>query len=133
MKFTSEDLMKAMGLKVGDRVEVEQGTIKATFEVCKDFTLLRLDNTLTGYELRDILDLDYKILPAPKRVGDLKCGYMGENRVECPCPLKSICETILFNSPMKLYDILEKFKGNKNFDQEVYYLLKDRLDKKVEE
>lgn len=136
MKFTSEDLIKAMGLKVGDRVETVMGTIKATFEVRKDFTLLRLDNipihnARTGYELWDILGLEYKILPAPKRVGDLKCG----TDIACSeCPLKMITNHSCYSGKTLneiLNNVSEGSKSYNTFDQEIYDILKARLDRVV--
>ena len=69
MKFTSEDLMKAMGLQVGDRVKVYDKGIIATFDVTNDYGLFRLDNVdipnaRTGYELHHIFGLDFEILPS---------------------------------------------------------------------
>ena len=134
MKFTSEDLMEAMGLQVGDRVEVEDKGLKGTFDVTKDYGLFRLDhvpihNARIGYELYDILGLEYKILPRPKRVGDLKCG-------ECSCTtcqLRGIgCMNISINAKNTLYEILDKY-FEEYPDQEIYDLLKVRLDKEVKE
>jgi hypothetical protein len=80
MKFTSEDLMKAMGLQAGDRIRVCDKAISATFEVTNDYGLFRLDhvdipNARTGYELHHIFGLDFEILPRPKRVEDILEEY----------------------------------------------------------
>ena len=135
MKFTSEDLMKAMGLQVGDRVRVFDKGMIATFEVTNDYGLFRVDcvdipNARTGYELHHILDLDFEILLRPKRVGDLKCGSF-----ECKdCPVRAICN--FNNIEDNLYKELETYKEhcieNDTFDQEIYDLLKARLNKVVE-
>ena len=134
MKFTSEDLMKAMGLKVGDRVKVNDKGLMATFEVTNNYGLFRLDNVeirnaRTGYELYDIFGLDFEILPKPKKVGELKCGEFKCNE----CPLRTIrCgkdETDI--GDFSLYYILESVLLGVEFDQEIYDLLKARLDKEV--
>lgn len=135
MKFTSEDLMKAMGLKVGDRVKVNMETNTATFEVRDDFTLLRLDykfitNARKSYSLLNLLETNYEILPQPKRVGDLKC----DGKCSC-CPIRVVCN-VLAHSDMDctLYERLEKYTDVFKFylDKEIYDLLKARLDKEVE-
>lgn len=137
MKFTSEDLMKAMGLQVGDRVRID--TFDNTdFEVCKINNemcieeIVLVDDNEEIFTLTLMFNYDYQILPRPKRVGDLKCNGFDD----CSkCPLRTICEIIMFNGDdITFYEILEKYKksGKRSFDQEIYNLLKNRLDKEVE-
>lgn len=139
MKFTSEDLMKAMGLKVGDRVKVNMEPNTATFEVRDDFTLLRLDykfitNARKSYSLLNLLWTDYEILPQPKCIGDLKCTHYIHDCFRCP--IRSICSGSVgeLNNESTLYQHLESYKDtNVYFDQEIYEILKTRLDKGVKE
>ena len=120
MKFTSEDLLKAMGLTVGDKVIINGKT--HTFTTKKDGTLICKN------VLKQLIDQDYEILPKPKRVGDLKC----EECICAECPLKYIrCENYFYDEVI-LYDILEGVNGDYK-DQELYNLLKSRLDKVIEE
>ena len=75
--------------------------------------------------------LDFEILPRPKRVGELKCGEL-----ECQeCPLRTIrCDKDDIDiKDCSLYYILESVLVGAEFDQEIYDLLKARLDKEVEE
>jgi hypothetical protein len=135
MKFTSEDLMKAMSLQVGDRVKVYDGEIEAIFEIKPNLLLFRQDNEDIKnsnhiYALYDILNLDYEILPRPKRVGELKCDYYKD----CDdCPLRILFCDRQTDDEDTLYDILNRWNNEYvNFDQEIYDLLKARLDKEVE-
>ena len=134
MKYTSEDLMKAMGLQVGDGVFVDN---KYKFRITEKFTLFAFmlhptKSEVVEYPLSHLLGRNFEILPKPKRVGDLKCsGKCSE------CPLKMLCaisEKILIVDGT-LYDILKKETEVLGlfFDQEIYDLLKARLDKEVEE
>ena len=141
MKFTSEDLLKSMGLQVGDRV-------KATFETPvrmgekvhnEDWIVNVVSNVWCniGIEHDDVIqpitkliDLDFEILPRPKKVGDLKC-----KEINCrTCPIRIICleDRHISNS---LYFNLELYNNDQciNFDQEIYNLLKARLDKEVQD
>lgn len=129
MKFTSEDLMKAMGLSVGDRVrlnkriyEVEKGEDDVYFNSVDDGIKEPLYNVI-------ILYTDYEILPIPKRVGDLECDSDCNN---CPLRILPSCKGCGIKT---LYKILEVYKTTSKydgyFDQEIYDLLKTRLDKEV--
>lgn len=138
MKFTSEDLMKAMGLSVGDRVKIE-------YIVPKDFATLEKTKIYVEYEVvyneiektlclendtdieffSCIVGLNFEILPKPKRVGDLKCGDNCDS-----CHIRAICNG---GWDTTLYKILEYWKECDNFDQEIYDLLIARLDKEVVE
>ena len=124
MKFTSEDLMKAMGLQVGDTIKLNGKT--HTFTAKKDGTLICKN------VLKQLIDQEFEILPRPKRVGDLKC-----KEFTCTtCPLRAIdCANIVTSVEKTLYQILEEIKGialsGDYFDQEIYNLLKTRLDKEV--
>ena len=133
MKFTSEDLMKAMGLKVGDRVKTNDGILELFMDnenqlrwkiieskVFFDFKFLTFEH---------IYNIDYEILPRPKRVGQLTCR---ENKDCRTCPLWWICFIKIDEKnemQTSLYEMLESFAVK---DQEIYDLLKARLDKEVE-
>ena len=122
MKFTYEDLAKAMGLKVGDRIK------------CADnIYVLNNDYTIRNEEEYDVyvlylIDKDFEILPPKKKIGELKCdGFRCEK-----CPLRVLNHSVRHSDREKLYDILENF--NELFhDQEIYDIIKKRLDKEVED
>ena len=142
MKFTSEDLLKAMGLSVGDRVKVKLGIGLDFFsdsknyvvEIFKDTTgiiMIKNDKNQSIF-LTNLIGYDFEILPRPKRVGDTLC-----KDIECDnCPLRMVqgCENVI--SKYTLYQCLEEIKkytkDNDMFDQEIHDLLKARLDKEVE-
>ena len=126
MKFTSEDLMKAMGLQVGDRIRINDGNI---FKVISEDTIQSIESEYCTC-LCYIIDHDFEILPRPKKVGDLKCSEFDS----CiTCPLQWLCfRKIDEKNEMEtsLYEMLESFVVT---DQEIYDLLKARLDKEVKE
>lgn len=131
MKFTSEDLMKAMGLAVGDKVIINNNK-KPSYEVIKEQNIHKLKSISLGtiHPLYYLINTTFEILPRPKRVGDLKCGEYGEHNC-ASCPIRAICVSDEYNDET-LYSKLElshKFAK----DQEIYELLKARLDKEVEQ
>ena len=133
MKFTSEDLMKAMGLQVGDRVKVKYGYGDEIYTVIKKNEDIFIINTDIKEYISEILAYDYEILPRPKHVGELDCFV----EIKCnKCTLRMIsgCTN---KEGIPLYDILQEIKiditKNNMFDQEIYDLLKVRLDKEVED
>lgn len=127
MKFTSEDLMKAMGLQVGDKIKF----YNEVFTIVEIPNNIGIENDTGLYNIDILLNKDFEILPRPKRVGDLICDCQS-----CAnCPLRMIdCFDEFGNdfSNMTLYEILN-FKNEDNNDQEIYNLLKARLDKVVSE
>lgn len=139
MKFTSEDLMKAMGLQVGDRIKISVANNEFIYEIRLNAEnkpyLLNEQNLINCGDVHSLIDMDFEILPRPKRVGELKCGNF--DGCDNGCPLCWICchydPNILrttHNDDTILYDVLNKF----DFDlaEEIHDLLKARLDKEVE-
>ena len=132
MKFTSEDLMKAMGLQVGDRVRVK--VVPYTNEVYtliidkEEGLMLRNESTKELCLLEFLVNLEYEILPRPKRVGDLKCDNNCDD-----CPLRSVCswESDLYG--ITLYNVLNIELSVTCTDEEIYNIVKARLDKEVVE
>lgn len=134
MKFTSEDLMKAIGLKVGDRVRCNKllGTV---FEVIKmDNGSIALDGLQTEWHsIHELIDKDFEILPAPKRVGDLKCDG------NCPsCPCIYVCNEEVNAIDKTLYEVLELgiatfTKMPKKLNGAIYDVIKSQLDKEVKD
>lgn len=136
MKFTSQDLIKVMGLSVGDKVKVtfKDDTIEKYEIIKNDNGNIILHDDFYGYDahIGCLLNQKIEILPRPKRVGDLKC----DTDMKCNnCPLRAICEEIHFaeGNDIRLYVGLESFKQSDKFDQEIYDFLKKRLDKEVKE
>ena len=145
MKFTSEDLMKAMGLQVDDEVKYNGDIYRLMHEEKHNiyvFVLLR-DKSVC-FAPTYLIDQDFEILPRPKRVGDLKCAV--EQKLCGQCPTRIICTHHAckeLGAGNTLYEYLETYKTNifeddedeyvYDFDQEIYDLLKARLDKEVGE
>lgn len=131
MKFTSEDLMKAMGLKVGDRVRCNE-LVGTVFEVIKmDNGSIALDGLQAEWHsIHELIDKDIEIIPRPKRIGDLKCK---DFKVCNKCPFKAfrILDACIGNEDQTLYEKLEFF--DIKFDQEIYDILEARLNKEIEE
>lgn len=127
MKFSSEDLMKAMGLSVGDKVKCNN----------KTYTIIKLHNSYfldanqsCWISIAQLIDEDVEILPRPKRVGELKCGEYGKQNCGS-CPIRAICVSDEYNDDTlyKKLELSHKFAK----DQEIHDLLKARLDKEVVE
>ena len=140
MKFTSGDLMKAMGLQVGDRVKVEyiSQDMFNPLEKSKKYVeyevvyneheqSLCLENDTDIEFFAGIVNLNYEILPRPKRVGDLKCDEKCNS-----CPIKIVCNIGTYNDDWSLYEVLKDTQVE-FCDQEIYDLLKARLDVIVDE
>ena len=129
MKFTSEDLMKAMGLQVGDRIRVNNKTYTiAKSEECQG-AWIGYENENGWHNLDYLINGDdYEILPRPKRVGNLKCGEVDFKCSECP--IRAVCLPNEKTDEQTFYAELELWNKYAN-DQEIYDLLKDRLDKEV--
>ena len=133
MKFTSEDLMKAMGLQVGDRIKISVANNEFIYEIRLNAEnkpyLLNEQNLINCGDVHSLIDMDIEILPRPKRVGDMKCKDF-----ECAkCHLRCLphCNQ-LDNGKKTLFNTLNSWNEYDTFDQEIYDLLKARLDKVVE-
>lgn len=133
MKFTSKDLMKAMGLQVGDKVKIETFD-NSDFEVCEAYDMgnkeiVLVDDNEEAFGLTLAFGYEYDILPKPKRVGQLTCREIKECRT---CPLQFVCNLFRcsFSEDNSLYNILTEINV---YDQEIHDLLKARLDKEVME
>lgn len=126
MKFTSKDLMSAMGLAVGDKIKF----YNEVFTIIENIpNYIGIENDTALYNIDILLNKDFEILPKPKRVGDLKC-----EEFEClECPLRCICPWDEEQYEKEtLYEVL-KFLQVVKSDQEIHDLLKARLDKEVKE
>ena len=135
---TSKELMEWLGLQVGDRVKVNFTSNMfqedLIYEVVDDKIFvnqihLKVVNTkdFIMIDLNYLVNIDFEILPRPKRVGDLKCKGFG-NCGGCPLYWLS-CD---YSNGGNLYEALEDWFENSK-DQEIYDLLKARLDKEVVE
>lgn len=120
MKYTSKELAKLLGIKIGDRIRLSDGEIG---EVIEDY---QLDFQPWRVGLHIIIDKDFEILPQKKKLGEKLCEEIGCDE----CPL------LRLNCPMEftkssLYEILKDwYEINK--DKEIYDILKARLDKEIE-
>jgi hypothetical protein len=125
MKFTSEDLMKAMGLSVGDRIKLRGRYY--TIEINELSGLPVYANDKRYYNMIGLINQDIDILPRPKRVGDTLCKQYCSG---CPLIALQCFGDETENKP--LYEVLD-YALPKYHDQEIHDLLKARLDKEVEE
>lgn len=129
--FTTDNLMKAMGLQVGDRIKINDKLDIYVIELNECLIPVVTDSYLKiKHDIKYLIDRKIEILPKPKRVGDLKCTEQ-----ECrTCPIRFICQE---DRPINntLYFNLELYKNDQSihYDQEIYDLLKARLDKEVKE
>lgn len=124
MKFTNNDLAKAMGLEIGDRVRVRcaDGSIYI-YKLNSDYSL---SYNRAHIHLDSIIELDYEIIPRTKKVGELIC-----RDISCAdCPLRAM-DCGGERNDESLYDKLECTFADIN-DKEIYDIVKSRLDKEAE-
>ena len=126
MKFTSEDLAKAMGVKVGDIIKVNWPKGNKIYKITEYYDLR--DQEDFYIRLTEIINQDYEILPRKKKVGEQLCGKIG-----CAdCPLHGINCVLESIEYLSLYERLKAWH-RKYKDDKLYNELKARLDKEVEE
>ena len=136
MKFTSKDLMKAMGLSVGDRIKISVANNEFIYEIRLNAEnkpyLLNEQNLINCGDVHSLIDMDIDIRPRPKRVGDLRCDG------KCPlCPCIYVCNDEINAVNKTLYEILELgiatfTKTPQEMNKEIHDVIKARLDKAVE-
>ena len=124
MKFTSEDLMKAKKALA----EIIRYNLEETYD---NGVEIGYENPLQDecYLISKALEELERLIPRPKRVGDLKCKDF-----ECAkCHLRCLphCNQ-MSNAKKTLFNILNGWNEYDTFDQEIHDLLKTRLDKEVE-
>ena len=134
MRFTSEDLMKAMGLSVGDRIKISVANNEFIYEIRLNAEnkpyLLNEQNLINCGDVHSLIDMEFEILPRPKRVGDILCKDC--ECVECHLRCLPYCNQ-LDNGKKTLFNTLNSWNKYDTFDQEIHDLLKARLDKEVKE
>lgn len=140
MKFTSEDLMKMIGLQIGDRVKIKfevSNIIDENITTEERIVNIVSDNNWgVGLEhdgvvvpIERLLNKHFEILPKIKKIGDLRCN---DFFVCFDCPLRFLCECGFSIEPaMTLSENLEKIGNFEKKDLEIYDLLLTRLDKEV--
>lgn len=120
MKFTSEDLAKLLGIKIGDKIKLSNG-LEA--DITEDYQL-------DFHPYRDgiwmLIDEEFEIVPQKKKVGENNCI-----KTECKCcPLHGI-DCCVGTSASTLYKTLNDWYDEFH-DKELYEILKARLDKEEE-
>ena len=126
MKYTSEMLMKNMGLQVGDRVKIK-GRIFIVILESEDIKQLKTCEKDAYIYVQNLLNREFEIL---KKVGDLKC-----HNFNCEtCPISILCSmNDRFSNEVggNLYERLEVAKSMFYIEEEIYNIIKTRLDKEV--
>ena len=136
MKFTSEDLMKAMGLQIGDIIEIfiPASCQEEKYEICQrnNDDLIYAKSVKYGIQVQLyslISDYtQYKILQKPKRVGENIC-----NR-NCPtCPCIFVCNEEVNAVNKNLYEVLDDgiktfLNFNGSLQSQVYNAIKEDLE-----
>lgn len=134
MEFTSKDLIKAMGLAMGDRIKVifeftDEEIFEITESVQGTIYLQAINDFYSQAELGDLIGKKFEIISRPKKIGELMCQEYGEKKCKS-CPIRAICVDDYTDDT--LYNKL-KYAHKFAQDQEIYDLLKARLDKEVRE
>ena len=129
MKLTRKDVIEAMGLKIGDKIIVKDW--RKIYTINDEYCLMSNDRCTYGctYSPNILMDAEFEIVPPTKKVGEQLC-----NNTDCDsdtCPLHSINCSLESKDNPSLYDVLEAWH-KKYKDDEIYDILKARLDKEVE-
>ena len=120
---TNRDLMKWLGLKIGDRIT--KGGRNYTIEDRNGEIVY--ENKSYSYKLITLVDTKFEITDSPSRVGNLKCNFGNKDSdfERCKeCPLKWFCGfgiNWIDGQDATLYEVLEKMDI---YDQEIYDILK---------
>ncbi|MBO5712495.1 MAG: hypothetical protein J6R47_06615 [Acholeplasmatales bacterium] len=129
MEKTSKEFMEWLGLQVGDRFRINNEDNIYIVELDTfDKPFYKDKTSKMCFSMVDLLDKEIEILPRPKRVGDLECSGNCKN-----CPLMSVCSWDSDYQGKNLYGVLDYELTTIHDDQEIYDLLKVRLDKEVVE
>lgn len=125
-RFTKKDLVEAMGLKPGDKINIK--TWRTSFTVNDEYNLI----SDVGYPPSSptiLIGEEFEIVQPKKKVGDLICEKVGVTLGCTKCPLRAgYCKGSPHDS---LYNRLDKTFAEIE-DKEIYNILKARLDKEVE-
>lgn len=126
MKFTSKDLAIAMGLSIGDKIKTDITTLEVKEST---FGTIYLEDIEDGdeYDLPELVDVKFEILPRPKRVGDLIC-----EKIDCEiCPMNMLNCLQYDQIDDTLYIRLKRW--NEKFNEPVIYnLIKPMMDEVVQ-
>lgn len=120
MKFTSEELAKLLGIKIGDKIKYSNGEVA---DVIEDYQLSFPHSWRMGLHI--IIDEEFEILPQKKKLGEKLCKEM----VCDNCPLCKI--TCMYRYYKTLYEVLDNWYERFQ-DKELYDILKARLDREEE-
>lgn len=121
MKKTKKEFMVWLGLKRGDMIEAK-GKRYIVLPNCSLYS----ESVRYEQNMSLLLDKEFHIVERPKCVGNMLCQEISCNE----CCIHSMCK-ILRNCEdvnKSLYEILEEMKLT---DEDIYNLLKDRLDEEV--
>ena len=119
MTLTSEELAKLLGIKIGDKIKFSNGRI---VDVIKDYVL---DFHPLKASLYVIIDEEFEIVQPKKKIGDLICIDVGCKKCPlCAIQCKGGTRGTLYNTLEETFDDIK--------DDEIYNILKSRLDKEVE-
>lgn len=129
MKFTSKDLMNAMGLKKGDTIRIAATGLlfseDIVCKVCSDNNAAWLETKDSKISLDSLIGMEFEVVS--DSIGHTVCKDWHCHK--CPLRMLTGCESV--NPDMTLYQCLEYIKDDigELFDQEIYDLIKARLDK----
>lgn len=122
MQLTRKVLIEALGLKPGDKI-----TAKNWRKICTisdEYYLLSNDGW--KYSPYILMDVEFEIVQPKKKIGDLICIDVGCKKCPlCAIQCKGGTRGTLYNTLEETFDDIK--------DDEIYKILKARLDMEVEE
>ena len=134
MKKTNKDFLEFLGLKVGDKIKIEDEQNREYEIISKTGSIFSLkrresnpfETVFTYISLDYLLDKEYKIVEKPKKLGEMKCG---EKRCDS-CPLRMLDCLINKVGDITLYEMLDEVCEYRKIDKEnnLYKVFKEMLD-----
>lgn len=141
MKFTEKDLLKAMGLEVGDLIRIKWDFGNSGFRYCvitKDFAFQNIQTETKESISMMVGNCEYEKIKQPGTYGNLKCT----THIDCEiCPLRMInCDLFIdlkapsYNSKLKNIwkNIKESIKIREyEEDKDINRIIEQRLDQYI--
>lgn len=145
-EFTEEKLVKAMNLKIGDKIVLKKSIPlddegydtteeNEIFVIKKDYWVVGLFNSKHILELKQLIEQEFAILTEEVKIGELdpRCNFTLDNKLITLHHYKKCYYDVYFcnrTMPNTLFELLEEWYEIYK-DKEIYDILKKRLDEPV--
>lgn len=136
MKYTAKDLLKAMGLKVGDLVKMKWAFNSdfCYYRITEDFAFQNIQTKAKQHISAIVDNYEYEKIEQTGTYGNARCSWNG---IECKnCPLRMLPCGMTNPYRKKLKDIWEQIKQSNvtsgfEEDNDINRIIKQRLDQYI--